>query len=204
MVPGNQHPKGHKEPQKRESNGVPQRASSAARPLDRSQLEMKALAYLERFDATRSKLGSVLTQFVRKRCLELGADEAPHLQAVHELLDRYTQNGLIDDHRFAASLGRTLRERGASRVQIQHRLAARGVPSDVIGQVLGGLAEAGTSELSAAEALVKKRRLGHFRPPESRRDNFQRDLGILARAGFDFETATRALQVDADRNEFEP
>jgi hypothetical protein len=38
--------------------------------------------------------------------------------------------------------------------------------------------------------------LGHYRAAAEQRDNYRRDLGILARAGFDFDTARRALSSE--------
>ena len=43
---------------------------------------------------------------------------------------------------------------------------------------------------------MRKRKLGHFRPAEERRESFRRDLGVLARAGFAFDTAKAALGVE--------
>jgi regulatory protein len=61
----------------------------------------------------------------------------------------------------------------------------------------------GSSELISARALVKKRKIGNYRAKGERRDNYNRDLGVLARAGFDFETAKRALSVEGAEQEEE-
>lgn len=202
-MPTRPHTKGHRALRGKRAPGETTEVKRAPLPLDRLQIETKALRYLERFDATRLKLETVLTEFVTKRCRELGVDEAPHHKTVEDLLERYAQNGLIDDLRFGSSLGRTLSERGASRLQIQHRLAARGLSSEDIDHVLSGLAAEGRSELAAAEALVKKRKLGHLRPLAAQRHHFRQDLGVLARAGFDYETAMRALRVAPSRDDMD-
>jgi len=63
-------------------------------------------------------------------------------------------------------------------------------------------AESGDAELAAARALVKKKRLGASRPPAERAEHRRRDLATLARAGFDFDTARRALGEGRDEEEF--
>jgi hypothetical protein len=40
---------------------------------------------------------------------------------------------------------------------------------------------------------VRRRKLGEFRPEAKRAEERRRDLGILARAGFDYETSVSAL-----------
>jgi regulatory protein len=169
--------------------------------LDRQSIEAKALAYLDKFDASTTRLRRILSEFVRKRARELGVDPAAHLQTVEETLVRYQHTGLIDDRRYATSMTQSLITRGASRQAIRTKLHARGIAKDTIEQVLQELGAHRGSELTAARALVRKRRLGHYRPTDEQREHFRRDLGILARAGFDFETARRALSLEGEDDE---
>ena len=129
-------------------------------------------------------------------------DAGPYLTIVGETLERYQQSGLVDDRRFGATMARSLAERGASRQAIKAKLLGRGLPVEVIDEVVNGLNHAGNSELDAAEALVRKRKLGKYRAVSHRRENFRRDLGVLARAGFSLDTAKAALGV-ADEGEGE-
>ena len=166
--------------------------------LNRQSIEAKALAYLDKFDASSARLRRVLVDFVKRRAALLGVDPLPHMQTVEETLERYQQNGLLDDRRFALALARNLTERGASRQAINAKLRVRGIVPEVIDAVFSELGSRDSSELSAARALVKKRKLGNYRNPNERRENYRRDLGILARAGFDFDTAKRALSVEGN------
>ena len=165
--------------------------------LDRKSLEAKALAYLDRFDASANRLQRILADFVKRRARALDVDPAPFMSIVVEMLDRYQKNGLVDDRRYGATMARGLVERGVSRQAIRAKLYARGITASVIDEVVNELSTNDPSEVSAARALAKKRSLGSYRPESERRENYRRDLGILARAGFDFETAKRALAVEA-------
>ena len=55
------------------------------------------------------------------------------------------------------------------------------------------LDEAGGSELAAACALVRRRRLGPYRAEGARAEWRQKDLATLARAGFGLDLARRVL-----------
>jgi regulatory protein len=165
-------------------------------PLDRQAIEEKALSYLNRFDASASRLRRLLEQFVRRRGKDLGIDVASHLEIVRETLERYQRSGLVDDRRFSATMARSLADRGASRQAIKAKLFGRGVAAQVVEEVVTDLGRDGGSELDAARTLVRKRKLGNYRPASERRDNYRRDLGVLARAGFDFDTSKAALSVE--------
>jgi regulatory protein len=60
---------------------------------------------------------------------------------------------------------------------------------------MDALDEGGASELAAACALVRRRRLGPYRAPGKRVDCRQKDLASLARAGFSLALARRVLKA---------
>lgn len=173
----------------------------APKPLDRRAIEDKALSYLDRFDASASRLRRMLEQFVRRRAKDLGVDAAPFMDVIHELLHRYQASGVVDDRRYATSMARTLAERGASRQAIRTKLLGRGVQAEIIHAVVGELGQEVGTELDAARTLVRKRGLGHCRPAAERQPNFRRDWGVLARAGFAFDIAKIALNVEGVSDE---
>lgn len=176
--------------------------SKPALVLDQAELEAKALAYLDRFDASAAQLGRVLSAFVRRRCPDPARWQAP----IDALVARYQASGLVDDRRYAETLAQSARARGASRRAILARLGSRGISQELGREVLDRLEQegSGNAELVAARALVRRRRLGPYRRSGEPRTNFRRDLGVLARAGFDLDTARAALQLpdDPDAEEF--
>jgi len=188
-------------PHERGANGPSKKR--APEVLDRNSIEAKALGYLDRFDASAHRLRRILTEFVEHRAQALGVDPAPFMTLVGETLERYQQNGLLDDRRYGTAMARNLVERGVSRQAIRAKLCVRGIPAGVIDEVVKELSSSNRSEVDAARALVKKRKLGNYRAEAERKEHYRKDLGILARAGFDFDTAKRALAVEgADGDEF--
>ena len=167
--------------------------------MSRAALEGAALRYLERFDCSAARLRKVLSERVAKaaRAGVEGVDAAPAI--VEELLARYQASGLINDQRFAKNFADRARERGTSLRMIEQKLRARGVTADVVQQLLPRN-ESASSELEAAVAFAKRRRLGPHRKPEVRDAYRRKDLMAMARAGFSYETAQRALG-DSSRDE---
>ena len=159
-------------------------------PLTPQALDDAALRYLNRFDCSVSKLRRHLRELVRKR----GGDAslADHIEA---MLERFRGSGLLNDERFANHLAGGLKSRGASRRMVEQKLRARGVERDV---AQTAARESPGSDLDAARAYVRRRRLGPHRPEAERATNRRKDLAALARQGFDHDTATRALGYGAD------
>jgi len=161
----------------------------AERELTRTTLEEAALRYLDRFDCSAARLKTVLT-----RRIPPGSADATRREVggwIDELVERYQGSGLLDDQRFAKNFAERLRERGASRRAIQVKLRARGVSSETV-DALTGVRNSG-DELAAAQAFAKRRRLGPYRPAEQRAQKRAKDLAAMARAGFEFDTAVRAI-----------
>jgi regulatory protein len=165
------------------------RAAKPPEPLTRLKVEQLALSYVNRFDCTATKLTRHLTARVRK----LGGHEQASTW-IAELVGRYLGSGVLDDARFAKNLASQLSARGKSSRAIAQKLSLRGVPSDVAGELMAlRKQDEPDAELAAARSYVRKRRLGPHRSPEKRAESRQKDLASLARQGFSFEVAKKAL-----------
>lgn len=184
---GEQASKKAKRKRRGEAEGSVTRASSE--PLTRQKVEQMALAYVNRFDVSASKLRQHLLTRVRKAG---GSEDA--VAWVEELLSRYQGSGVLDDARFARNLTSQLTARGKSTRAIAQKLAQRGVSGDVAGDLLATRRQQQPgAELEAAQAYVRKRRLGHYRSAEKREECRHKDLAALARQGFSFDIAKQAL-----------
>jgi regulatory protein len=161
--------------------------------LTPAALEAAALDYLRRFSSSSESLRRVLLQRVARAAEAASVDPAEGQRMVAEILARYLAAGLLDDRAYALQQAASLARRGVSAQGIRHRLAQKGVGGDLIRAALAALAAEGVSELAAACALTRRRRLGPYRTPEGRSASHGRDLGILARAGFSLAIARRVL-----------
>jgi regulatory protein len=169
----------------------------ARRPkvVDAAFLDATALRYLDRFDATVDKLRKRLLRAAEVE-LARGAEAPPPdvlVQWVEALLARYQESGVLSDQRYAQTMARSLRQRGASGRGIVHKLRAHGVAQTVVGELAQAVGRDRAQELQAARQLVKRRKLGAFRsgPPDPKHQ--RQDLARLARAGFDYSVASQAL-----------
>jgi regulatory protein len=178
--------------QPRSKDGKPK----GKRPPDVSRvgLEGAALRYLERFDCSVARLKKVLTERVAKATRAGAPDAAAAPAIVEQILERYQESGLIDDQRFARNFAERQRDRGASRRVIEQKLRARGISSETVEQLLPRN-ESAHNELEAAQVFARRRRLGPHRKPEVRDAYRRKDLMAMARAGFNYDIASRVIGV---------
>lgn len=159
-------------------------------------LDEAALKYLERFDASIAKLRTLLLRKGRTLAPETSREELE--AAVSQLVARYQRSGLVNDARFAEASIRGLRQRGLAERAIVHRLSAKGVEPDTAREALGRVdADQEEPELEAALRFVRRRKLGPHRTTPVTAKERRKDLQALARAGFSYEVAQRALGAEA-------
>jgi regulatory protein len=166
-------------------------------PPTTEALHAVAVAYLGRHGATRATLARMLNRHIDRWARTHGGDVAAPVamakRAVREVVDRLAAAGAVDDARFAALRSRRLIRGGHSRRATAAHLAARGVPAEVVAAALPSPDD--MSELEAAVAYARKRRIGPFRDDIAAAEAHPRELGALARAGFGREVAQRALAM---------
>lgn len=172
-----------------------------ARPATGAYLERVALHYLERYPGSVARVRRALERRVRRSIEELGTDREEGFAALEAVLGKLVRMGYLDDERFARARALTLRARGRSARAIRATLQRQGIDGALADTVLGALGDAREADLEAARALVRKRRLGAHRleTPEGREERAalrQKDLAKLARAGFGYEIARRALDEE--------
>jgi regulatory protein len=165
---------------------------------DEASLREAAVNYLARYAATEAGLRSVLQRRIdrwarraegEEDISERAASAKAHIPAV---VARMVELGLINDAAFAENRARGLALSGRSRRAISARLMAKGIGT---AQARDALPRSEDSELVSALILARKRRIGPFRRGEPDRN---RELGVLARAGFPREVALKALDSDPD------
>jgi regulatory protein len=175
------------------------RRARRPRPMTRSRLQNIAKHYLERYFTTRAHLRRLLARRVDRALTEHPGDRAEQLGWVDEVLDGLEAAGGLNDAAFAEARARTVSRRGGSERAVRAKLSAKGVDSSEIDAALDALGPRGDRELSAALALARRRRIGPFAAdPSSAEARGQKALGILARGGFGYDTARRALTMEPD------
>jgi regulatory protein len=166
-------------------------------PPDDASLREAALNYLARYATTEAGLRRVLQRRIDRWAHQAadrddaGTHVAAAKSAIPAIVARMVELGLVNDAEYAETRARGLALSGRSRRTITSRLMAKGVAPDRAREVLPDHAG---GELASALILARKRRIGPFRKSEPDRN---RELGVLARAGFPRDVALQALTMEA-------
>lgn len=173
----------------------------AGPPPTRSKLHEAALAHLARYGTTQAGLIRVLDRRV-ERWARRAENAEPDIiagckRAVREVAQALVASGVIDDAAFAESRARSLTRAGRSQRAVAAHLGARGVAQDTVREALPHDPD---MELAACLAFTRRRRIGAFRRPEAESQDL-REMGMLARAGFGHDVASRALGMDFEEAE---
>jgi regulatory protein len=166
-----------------------------------ASLREAALNYLARYATTEAGLSRVLHRRIDRWMREAAdrdtaAEQAATAKAtIAGIVARMVELGLLNDDAFAESKARGLALNGRSRRAIEARLMAKGIDPDRARAVLP---EGEAAELVSALILARKRRIGPFRKADA---DINRELGVLARAGFPRDVAVRALALETEEAE---
>ena len=168
--------------------GRSSRAARPEKPLTAAALERSALWHLSRRALTKAQLVALLN----KKAARAAAVHGPCAEAtswIDALLLRLQDSLLVDDERVARARVQSGRAAGRSRRALQVRLKRQGVDDATATQALASVdADVdGDAELAAAVTWAKKKSL-------ATKDR-QKALAALARQGFSFDVAKRALEA---------
>jgi regulatory protein len=164
------------------------------RPVTEAYLERAALHYLERFASSAENLRRVLRRKVENRCRLRGEEAEPFLLLIDPVVARTVSSGLVDDRRYAEARVASFRRRGASTRGIRAKLAAKGVGRETVEVALG---EEDGDDRATALALARRRKIGPYRPGD-RAAFRQKDMAVLARAGFPFDVVREVIDGEAE------
>ncbi|MDI9408557.1 MAG: RecX family transcriptional regulator [Candidatus Pacebacteria bacterium] len=176
-----------------------------------SYLQNVALFYLERFAATAAMLRRVLVRRVERAARAGVIDEAGKTEAmaaVELVVKRAVASGLVNDAVYAEARVTSLLRKGKSSKWMAQDLAERGIAREIQTEAIESLTvihgDPQSLELEAALTLARRRRIGPFRPLDNRsldeseiKKRRLREMGIMARAGFDFGTAAQVIDQEA-------
>lgn len=169
-----------------------------------------ALDYLTHRPASVAQLKKVLERRIATWAKRVAKAESPEPAELEEaveqakasagnVLERLQSSGLLDDDVYAKHRAERLTREGKSRRAVAFDLKQKGISERISKEAVP---TDGDTELAAAASLLRKKRFGPFTRKDDVDDKERnRWLGALARAGFSFSTANRALRLDRESAE---
>jgi regulatory protein len=155
-------------------------------------LERVAMNYMIRYSAPEAQLRRVLMRRCVLSCRHHDVPLESVLPHLDHTMSKMVELQLVDDQRFSQGRVASLRRKGASSRMILGKLAAKGVSREI---AAASLIADHVDDAEAAARMAQRKRIGPWRSHE-RKQNRERDLAVLARAGFSYAVAKAAIDAD--------
>ena len=103
----------------------------------------------------------------------------------------------ISDKFYSESKSRSLIQRGSSINKIRNYLMVKGIDDTYIKETIDKIKEENSDQdFFSGIKICKKKRIGPARAEDNRPLFYKKDISLLARNGFDFETSKRIMDID--------
>ena len=154
-----------------------------------------AYSYLEKYTPSKQQLRTYLLKKIIKKKLKISSKKE-----MFDLIDAtiltLTDQKLINDKYYADSKSRAFLRRGYSLNKIRYNLIKRGIDEKYIKDSISKIKEGESDpDFFSAIKICKKRRIGPSREEGNRPLFYKKDISILARSGFTYETSKRVLEI---------
>ena len=165
-----------------------------------TNLKDLAYSYLEKYSPSKQQLKVyLLKKYLTKIKGTKSKKEVTSI--IDEIISNLEKNRIINDEMYSDSKARMFLRRGYSLNKINQSLRNKGIDNEFIKQSIDKIKEDNIEpDFVSALKLCKRRRIGPLRPDENRELFYKKDMGILARSGFNFELSKRVL--DLEKTEF--
>ena len=157
-----------------------------------------AFAYVEKYAPSKQQLKIYLL----KKYLKLSAPDV-RKKDVNKLIDivlsDLEKNRFINDKFYSDSKAKSMIQRGSSINKIRNYLIGKGIDDTFIKDTVDKIKEDNSDQdFFSAIKLCKKKRIGPARTEDNRSLFYKKDISLLARNGFDFETSKKVMDIEKD------
>lgn len=162
--------------------------------------EMRNLSYgyIEKYSPSKQQLKIYLLKKYLK-FKSSGLNKTNINQLIDIVLEDLEKSKFINDKFYSNSKAKSLIKRGSSINKIRNYLLNKGIKDNFVNDTINKIkTDNDDQDFFSAIKICKKKRIGPARDENNRPLFKKKDLGILARSGFDFDTSKRVLDVDKE------
>jgi len=164
------------------------------------ELRNFAYTYLEKYSPSKQQLKTYLfKRYLKKNQKIFNKKELFNL--IDVIISTLEKNNLVSDKHYSDVRSKAYLRKGYSLNKIRYSLLQKGIDQKYIKASISQIRENESDpDFFSAIKICKKRRIGPSRPEDNRSLFYKKDISILARAGFSYETSKKVLEIS--NNEF--
>jgi len=162
------------------------------------EIRKLAYAYLEKYSSSKQQLRTyLLKKFLNKNQKISSKNEL--LSLIDVVISSLIDQKLISDKHYSDSKSKVFLRRGYSLNKIRYSLIKKGIDEKYVKASISKIKEnEADPDFFSALKICKKRKIGPDRPESNRNLFYKKDISILARSGFSYETSKRVLEIPKD------
>ena len=159
-----------------------------------------SLNYIEKYAPSKQQLKTYLIKkYLKAKITNTNKKNITDL--IEVVLEDLEKSKFVNDKFYSKAKANSLIRRGSSINKIRNYLMAKGISDKYILETIDQIKENNKDQdFFSAIKLCKKKRIGPARTEDNRTLFYKKDIGVLARAGFDFEISKKVM--DLDKNDY--
>ena len=162
--------------------------------------EMRNFAsnYIEKYAPSKQQLKTyLLKKYLKSSIPSIKKKDVTDL--INLVTEDLEKTKFINDKFYSESKAKNLIQRGSSINKIKNYLISKGIKDKFIKETISKIKEKNEDQdFFSAIKICKKKRIGPARDQDNRSLFYKKDISILARSGFDFETSKKVMDIDKD------
>ena len=157
-----------------------------------------AFAYIEKYAPSKQQLKTYLLKKYLKANIK-SVNKSNISDLINAVFEDLEKTKFINDKFYSNSKAKSLIQSGNSINKIRSYLFSKGIKDKYIKSTLDEImANNEDQDFFSAIKICKKKRIGPARDENNRPLFYKKDIGILARSGFDFETSKKVIDIEKD------
>ena len=162
------------------------------------EMQNFSFSYIEKYAPSKQQLKTyLLKKYLRFRDPTVKKEDIKNL--IDVVLNNLEKTKFISDKFYSESKSRSLIQKGSSINKIRSYLIGKGINDHYIKETIDKIKEDNSDQdFFSGIKICKKKRIGPARTEDNRPLFYKKDISLLARNGFTFETSKRIMDIDKD------
>ena len=157
-----------------------------------------SLSYVEKYSPSRQQIKTHLLKKYLKQSIP-SVKKHDIIDLIDVVLSDLEKTKFISDKFYSDSKAKNLIQRGTSINKIRNYLISKGIQDTYIKETINKINENNEDQdFFSAIKICKKKRIGPSRTEDNRPLFYKKDISLLARNGFNFETSKKVMDLKKD------
>ncbi len=157
-----------------------------------------AFSYVEKYAPSKQQLKTyLLKKYLKASVSNIKKQDVANL--IDIVLSDLEKNKFINDKFYSDSKAKSMIQRGSSINKIRNYLIGKGINDQYIKDTVNKIQDENSDQdFFSAIKICKKKRIGPARTEDNRSLFYKKDISLLARNGFDFETSKKVMEIEKE------